>query len=266
MALRSLVNRMIRAATRVPVLGSIVVASYQVRLPTEGWSRQHPFDREHGVDTSGTLPDYMLVEGPTAYGSGQPSIIRTALAEIPDPHACHFVDLGCGKGRPLLVATEFGFSALTRVEFSPVLARVARSNAAVLSRAHPRRKPIEIITGDALAYRLPEEPLVIFLYNPFHEPLMAKLVDNIEASLRRQPRDLYLVHYKPVWAALLDGSGALERRHVLEQSYDPGELGFGPNVSDTVVIWHNRGNTRPRPAEMQDGIAAVASPHPDART
>jgi len=261
MTLRRLLKRVIGVTSKVPVLGSIVIGSYQARLPKTGWNRQHPFDLLHGVDTSGSLPDYMLAPGATAYGAAQPSIIRRALAAIPAPQTCHFLDLGCGKGRPLLIATEFGFSAVTGVEFSAPLSRVAQSNAATYGKAHPERTRVEIVTGDALAYRLPESPLVIFLYNPFRQPLMEKLLANIEATLRQAPRDLYVVYYNPVCADLLDASSALERRYAAQLSYDPGEVGYGPDTSDALVIWQNRGNAHPRPDGIPDARVIVISPH-----
>jgi len=196
----------------------------------------------------------------TSYVPAQPSIIRTALAAIPEPQHCHFLDLGCGKGRPLLIATEFAFPTITGVELFPALANIARQNSAVFSRKYPNRTRINIITGDALAHPLPTENLVIFLYNPFGQELIAQLLDNVEASLCASPRDLYIVYYNPTWADVFDVSTSLERRYAAQLPYDPSEIGYGPHESDAVVIWQNRGNPHPRPPGNPSNPITILSP------
>lgn len=256
-----MVKRTIWLAAQVPPLGRIFVGYYE-RKPSD-WNREHPYDALHGVRTSGMVPGVVLTSDGSAYGAGQPSIIRRALGAIPDPRQCHFLDLGCGKGRPLLIATEFGFPAITGVELSPTLARIADRNAAVFARSYPDRTRIDIVTGDAVAHKLPEQNLVVFLYNPFNRPLTAQLIKHIEASLQATPRDLYIVYYNPVWADVLDASAALERRYAAQLAYEPDEIGYGPDASDAVVIWQNRGNPNPRPSG--DPAAPVTVVSPDTR-
>jgi SAM-dependent methyltransferase len=258
MYLREIVRKITRLGAWVPAFRPAILAYYERKLP--GWNRQHPYDRANGVRTSGMLPGSILGLGSTNSGASQPSIIRSALGAIPDPRRCHFLDLGCGKGRPLLVATEFGFSAITGVEFSPALAEIARRNAAVFARGHPERTRVDIVIGDALALELPEENLVVFLYNPFDRPLITRLLHNIESSLRASPREFYIVYYNPTWADVFDASSAVERRYAAQLPYDAGEIGYGPDESDAVVIWQNRGNRRPRPPGDPGVPVSIVSP------
>lgn len=234
-------------ADRIPQLRPVALAYYQRRSLKGGWHNPHPYDRTHGVQTSGMIPGFLLSSSATAYAAAQPSIIDKALATIPDPSRCDFLDLGCGKGRPLLVAAAAGFMSVTGVEYSAMLAQIARRNAAIFAARNPGSTPITVVTGDALGYPLPPGTTVIFLYNPFESVLIARLVENVEASLRDNPRDLYVIYYNPVYADLFDGSAALDRRFAAQIPYDPGEIGFGPDKSDAVVIWQNRGNTHPLP-------------------
>jgi SAM-dependent methyltransferase len=263
MGLSGVARKALQLAARIPGVDSAVMALFNAKAPNEGFNLTHPFDRLHGVDTSGSMPDYMLGPGATAYIAAQPSIIRRALAEIPNRAACHFFDFGCGKGRPLLVATEFGFAGLTGLEYSPALSRTARQNAATFGKAYPGVQSIDIVTGDALAFGLPATGLVIFLYNPFRRPLMERLAANLEALLRSRDQDLYVVYYNPVWASLLDACPVLERRFAAQLPYATEEIGFGPNESDAVVIWQNRGNAhRPSDANAQAPVRVV---QPDSR-
>jgi tRNA1(Val) A37 N6-methylase TrmN6 len=52
------------------------------------------------------------------YAGSQPSIVRAGIALLPDHNQYAFVDLGCGKGRALMVASEFSFARLVGVEIS----------------------------------------------------------------------------------------------------------------------------------------------------
>jgi SAM-dependent methyltransferase len=263
MGFRELAQHALRQAGSIPLLDSVVLAFFRSRAPQSGFNRVHPFDRLHGVDSGGSLPDYMLGPGATAYGAAQPSIIRRALSEIPDRQSCQFFDFGCGKGRPLLVAMEFKFAGLTGLEYSPALSRVAARNAAIFSRANPGQRPIKIVTGDALAFPLPDEPITIFLYNSFRQPLMERFIGNLEALLKTHAHGLYVIYYNPVWASILDASPALERRFAAQIPYQPDEAGYGPESSDAVVIWQNRGNAnRPPPGDLQARVIVVS---PDAR-
>jgi SAM-dependent methyltransferase len=261
MKLRTAIKQTIWQAMRVPLLSRAVIRYYQHRPPLHlpGWNKEHPFDRENGVQTSGVLPGAVLGAGTTCYGAAQPSIIRHALALVPEPQTCHFLDFGCGKGRPLFVATEFDFHKITGIEFSPPLVRIARENIAAFSRNHRDRQPITIVETDVLEYHLPEEKLVIFLYNPFVRSLMVELIKRIEASLLAVPRDLYIVYYNPVCADVVDVSTALERRYAGQVPYARDELGFGPQTSDAVIIWQNRGNLHPAlPGDQNAGVSVVA--------
>lgn len=253
MRIRASAKRVVWLAAQLSILRPALIALYRYKSLDQSSAREHPYDRAHEVRTSGMLPGFVLKPGDsmeayaTPYIAAQPSIIRTALAVIPDSqHSC-FLDLGCGKGRPLLIATEFNFLTITGVEFSPTLSRIARRNAAIFARAYPDRTRIDVVTGDALAYQLPEEKLVIFLYNPFDRASMAQMLSNIEISLHATPRDLYIVYYNPTWSGVLDASTTLERRYAAQLPYDPTEIGYGPDATDAIVIWQNRGNPHRRP-------------------
>ena len=255
-------------AAKVPPLRLAIIACYEF-MPIGGgpsWSRQHPYDREHGLRTSRALPGYLIRPGDpfervtTAYVPAQPSIIRTSLAAIPALENCHFLDIGCGKGRALIVATEFDFRAITGIELSPTLARVARRNAAACARRHPQRTAVNVVCGDALKWNLPEDSLVVFLYNPFGRQLMAQLLTRIEASLLENQRQLYIIYYNPASADVFDGSAHLERRYAAQLPYDGAELGYGPDESDAVVIWQNRGNQHPLPPGMPSAPVTIVVP------
>lgn len=180
------------------VLRLLLIAYHENKAPTDNWDGEHPSDRGHGVRTSGMLARFLLRPGkPLDVPTTIHSAARQALATIPDPQHCRFLDVGCGKGWPFLVATGFRFVAIIGVELSPTLSRVARRNTDLFSRVHPDRAPIVVVVGDAPAHEPPPEKLVIFLYNLFRRPLIAHLLRRIESSLETTSRELYIVYYNP---------------------------------------------------------------------
>jgi SAM-dependent methyltransferase len=167
----------------------------------------HPFDQAHGPDTSGLVPAKHLRTGSpsddhvTAYYGVAPSILRSLVQtwRASDPggpiEKWTFIDIGCGKGRAMLVASELGFRRVVGVELNPGLATVARSNIAQWTAAHasdptsPWTSAIELLEQDALDLELPSGPVLLFLFHPFEAPLLARFLDRIDAQMaaRRKP-------------------------------------------------------------------------------
>ena len=80
-----------------------------------------------------------------------------------------FIDLGSGKGRTLLIASDYPFRRIIGVELLGELHRIAQEN--IRTYQSPTRKcfALEIIRGDAREFTFPAEPSVIYLFNPLTE-------------------------------------------------------------------------------------------------
>jgi SAM-dependent methyltransferase len=214
-----------------------------VRRIYSGWVRTHPIDRLYRTETSGTIPvaqlgvDAAIIPFIKAYGGSQPSIVRAALSVLPGLERYNFIDLGCGKGRALIVAAQFPFRRILGVELSPNLVRIARANMEKVRQHHPAASHIEVVEGNAVNFLLPAGKIVLFLYHSFGEQLISELLKNIERGLARDIEHLFLVYYNPVWGTLFDRSRLLGRWYAEVLPYDPEELGFGPGKEETLVIW-----------------------------
>lgn len=182
----------------------------------------HPFDLRHGTDTSGLLyaPDLQTGNAHDAsnegYYASAPSMFRelmerwrATLAES-DLGAYAFVDLGCGKGRVLLMAAEFAFRSITGVEMHAGLAETARRNVALWLRRPRTCAQIEIVTGDALTFDLPDGPVVLFLFNSFDAEVVRDLRERLVEAARRRTAPIDLLYVHP------DQAGVLERAPWLE--------------------------------------------------
>lgn len=163
---------------------------------------QHPFDQRYGTDTSGLVGGADLATGHphdpwiTGYAGVPPSRFTAALhhwrgtvgeVKIED---YTFVDLGCGKGRAVLLASRLPFREVIGIELNPRLAATAQSNVQRWQSVGEARSPIRIVVGDASEPDLGGGPVLLFLYNAFAEPLVCRLADNIARSNHSQRIDL----------------------------------------------------------------------------
>jgi SAM-dependent methyltransferase len=160
-------------------------------LPFNNSPNPHPFDLAHHVDTSGYISGEDLAPSDlynTAYYAISPSTLTRALELFPEAATGFvFVDLGCGKGRALLVAAQFPFRHILGVEIALELARIAASNAVSIPR-------IQIQQQDALTLTYPDAPLIVFLYHPFLTPQLRRVLANLERQRRRSPHPTYLLY------------------------------------------------------------------------
>lgn len=248
------------AALWSPHVRAILERIPRVRRVYYGWMRRHPFDGVNGLDTSGHLetaehaPNGAQASDIVPYAGSQPSIVRGALASLPDLEGRVFVDLGCGKGRPLLVAAGFPFRRLVGVELSPALAETARCNARIMAERHPARPPVEILVGDATRVTLPDGDIVCFMYHPFGRTLVETLLATLEGQLGESGRHVFLVYYNPVHGEVFDRSPRFTRWRAMSATYASEELGFGPDLSDSVVIWQSQPARYPPQPDAQRRI------------
>jgi SAM-dependent methyltransferase len=253
MGLKEMVKAGAERIRRLPILSYILsrrpVRFWLQRLPGahllfgRGWDLLHPFDSFYGTDTSGYVPSDELPNSPLSstklhvYGGSQPSIIREALKQLPTLAHFTFVDLGCGKGRPMVVASEFGFKEVIGVELSPELADTAGRNIALVQGKFRDRSPMRVEVGDAAGFRFPEGNLVVFLYNPFGREVVERVVHNLEAALDDGAREIFVIYYNPVQGAVVDATAKFSRYFARTIPYAEDEQGFGPDEADPVVIW-----------------------------
>jgi len=214
----SLANRgLIRT---VAVLPGKVLSRFMQRSAVEKQAfLLHPFDAEFETDTGGLIHAEELRDGRgrksvynTAYYATPPSLFQQALARLEvNFEGFTFVDLGAGKGRTILLASHFPFRQVIGIEYARALATVATQN---ISRYHPISrlcKEVRCILGDACDFAFPTGPLVIFMWNPFVGPVFERVVANLEGSLRREPREVYVLYLKPDCAQRLDASPWLHK-------------------------------------------------------
>jgi SAM-dependent methyltransferase len=121
-----------------------------------------------------------------------------------------FVDLGSGKGRALLLAAGYPFQRIIGVEVQAELHAIAEEN---LSRLREQGREIEAesICLDAREFIFPPEPLLVYLFNPFPDYVLASVIENLRRSLACHPRPLYVIYNTPYEQHVLDKTDFLRR-------------------------------------------------------
>jgi SAM-dependent methyltransferase len=115
-----------------------------------------------------------------------------------------FVDFGCGKGRVLLIASQFGFKEVRGVEFARELCKTAENNCAVYKAKRRVRVKFQIIELDVVNYSINTDENVFFMFNPFDEVILKKVVNNITESLRIQRRKIFIIYCNPIHGNFFD--------------------------------------------------------------
>lgn len=122
-----------------------------------------------------------------------------------------FVDHGAGKGRVMLLASQFPFHAIGGVEFAEELHDDATMNIAQFPRSRMKCRNVECVLDDASALGPPEGEAVHYFFDPFSRDVFAEVLNNIVVSYREKPRRLYLILVDPVATDLIDQSGVFQR-------------------------------------------------------
>jgi SAM-dependent methyltransferase len=116
------------------------------------------------------------------------------------------VDLGCGKGRAMMVAPYFGFTKVTGVDFAEEVCAEARHNMQVTARAFPGLD-WKVLTADVLEYDIQPADSVFFMFNPFNERILGRFLERLESSYLDHPRPLAFIYASPQHLDLLQNAG-----------------------------------------------------------
>jgi SAM-dependent methyltransferase len=122
-----------------------------------------------------------------------------------------FIDLGSGKGRTLLMASDYPFRRIVGVELLPALHQAAQENLSKYRSESQKCVALESICADATEFAFPAEPTVLYLFNPFPEAGLKRMIANLEESLREHARALYVRYHNPLLEHVLGESAALKK-------------------------------------------------------
>ena len=173
------------------------------------------YDWEFRVDTTSATVSWrtrLLGLLHSAYQPIEPELFREILGSLEiDFSEFTFIDIGSGKGRALLLAAEYPFRRAVGVELLPELNAVAEENIRKFLSEKRACGEIQAICADATEFVFPNEPLVVFLFNPLPEPALEKLAGNLDTSLRDEPRPAFVIYANPVFESVVAGCSAVAK-------------------------------------------------------
>lgn len=117
-----------------------------------------------------------------------------------------FLDIGCGKGFVLYLAYKMGFNRVHGIDLVLDLCNIAYENMNILKI----RDKVTVECIDATEFKDLDNYSLIFLNNPFSAVVMEKVIQNIENSLKRNPRNLTIIYLNPRCHQILDNSLLLQ--------------------------------------------------------
>ncbi len=191
--------------------------------PVKTQPLRHPFDERYGVETGGLIPGEQLRSGHrhdgfnTAYYAMAPSrfqrVMESWLADESHPAigSYSFVDFGCGKGRAVLLASEFRFREVVGVELHASLAKIAEANVAAWKAARRAVCPVRIVCRDATEFASPPGPCLFYLFHPFRTPVLERLMERIETDFAGRPGMLDLIYFNPEAGEAIEAHGGFKR-------------------------------------------------------
>ncbi|MGY4828024.1 methyltransferase domain-containing protein [Sphaerotilaceae bacterium SBD11-9] len=189
------------------------------------------WDRRFGVDTIGYLREVGDYDDPQWRAAYVPTHYRRIVAALrhvnigPDDVV---VDLGCGLGRAVFAASWLGARRAVGVEIDAALVDKARQSQ---RNSRLKDRDIEFVCAPAQAYSL-DDVTVIYMFNPFGSGIMKEVIEHLEESLAKRPRNLRIVYENPLYSAPLDASRYLKHTESWPsgKAGSPHPLGFWKTV------------------------------------
>ena len=173
------------------------------------------FDYRYGTDTVVKMPVEMMSNAPASLkqhavhyeASAMPKlyralkVIKSQLGDMTSAYS--LIDFGSGKGLVTMIASGIPFKRIYGVEMTPELHAIAERNVQKYLAKNPQAVRIDLYCMDALAFELPLDNLVTYLYNPFGAPLMEQMVRKLRDNTDLQ-RDILVVYLNPVHREIFD--------------------------------------------------------------
>ena len=193
------------------------------------WHLDRKFDRLRGTDTSDLIELTNLDITSDNRNSGvyyEPTptalfiFIMSELQSTISYHEFLFLDFGSGKGRVILLASDYPFKAIIGIEFSRELHSTAERNIQLHRGGKRRCREVNSIHSDAVVFQPPQDNLFVYFYNPFYKDLMRKVLANVFAAINVNKSKAVLVYLNPLSSDVVEESGIFLKCLKIDLPYD----------------------------------------------
>jgi|GEM_PF-2429120 len=168
------------------------------------------FDLRLGTDMRAAIPQSRLrVLSPENQADAKPYVmtraraLRHAFRMSPAPRQLRFNDIGCGKGKVVIVAAMSGFTDVRGLDFAPQLIDIAERNLDAMKNRLPKDAHVRVERADVTQAEYSPRDCVFFLYNPFGADVMRGFCEQLGRSLDRHPRNIWLIYADPAFLPVM---------------------------------------------------------------
>jgi SAM-dependent methyltransferase len=163
------------------------------KIPRRGFPTLHSrpndrvFDKHYGVETSSLVWLTNPFSRNFAHGNRYEACNVESCAWALDTARIKaeeywFLDLGCGKGRALILAGQRAFPKLIGIDYSWKLCKIAQRN--LLKIGIPPNR-FQVICIDATEFAFPQHDLFLYLYNPFDLTILNAIMVSLQQFQKR---------------------------------------------------------------------------------
>jgi cyclopropane fatty-acyl-phospholipid synthase-like methyltransferase len=185
------------------ILREVKIYSVKFSQTVKNVFYDHMYDRKFGIETMDFVcytDDLSANKDASWYEPTPYRKLERIFASIPMAQNDIFIDLGCGKGRVLLLVSTKKIEKAIGVELHSGLVNAAEENLKNLKVPH---EPVEIIQIDCAQYKFSNET-IIFMYNPFGSGTTVEVMNNIKNSLVENPRNVRIIYKNALHRDIFD--------------------------------------------------------------
>lgn len=179
------------------------------------------FDWDFRVDTTSARVGWrelLLGEFHSLYQPTEPGPFQEMMSRLNiNFRDFTFIDIGSGKGRVLLMASNYPFKRIIGLELLPALHAIAQQNLAKYKSATQQCFQIEPVCCNVCDFELPLGPMLLYFFHPLSEPDLRRFLDHLKSSLEQYPRIFYVVYHNPVFDFIFQEAGISRKVLVADQ-------------------------------------------------
>jgi SAM-dependent methyltransferase len=179
------------------------------------------YDWEYRADTTSATVGWrerLIGKFTSPYQPTDPELFHQMLSSLHlDYRDFIFLDLGSGKGRTLLMASDYPFRRIIGLELLPGLAEVAARNIRDYKSDTQQCFAIESVCADAREFEFPLEPTLLYLFNPLPEAALREVMARLAKSVRAHPRAVVVLYHNPLLRDVVVEASGVEEVLLTEQ-------------------------------------------------
>ncbi len=185
---------------------------YQTLTMVLSYIVDYMFDKRYGLDTWSWIKvnDLDIEVGDKQHASHyQPTHalpLKMLFKKLNFQDEKNIIDIGCGKGKVMIVASKFGFKEVRGVEISPMLCKISCENLNRYQKKTNQKFTWKVTETNALTYQFNDDEDVFFLFNPFNDFILETVIKNIQFSLKRRNRKIWIIYNNPVHKKIIENN------------------------------------------------------------